>query len=801
MARGILGLLIAAALIGCGDGRGDNCPGGNCSVASRAPCQRDSDCGGGGSVCQADGTCSIPLSVPVASQCDKVTCPANFFCANGNCLPAVPQCKPADPACIFVPHGAFEPPEHAWWWPFVSPLGPDDPQSGGALRNIEYPDFNEVMSTPVVMRLHPGDVEPAVVFNSFAPEGSGGTLETRGVMRAIRGSDGTPIWSAPKDFWNAINVIGAVDGNASIATGDCKGDGHVCFVTGGWDPTDCFTGPPSCRFSQPNMNKFSHQHGGLIAFDEKGDFLWLNRGNPQTGEAAPSVWWGGPSIARLLPDSKSAQVVVGNGVYDAATGKTLCPQTLAPGGGDQISGNGVGTLSAIADIDLDGVPEIVTGNNAYKLEKDASSPTGYTCRALFGVGVRMSNKPPNCPYGSTKSSSTGQQVCLCPGGFEDFCPDGFPALANFAGYGLPMGIKPDDKHPQIVVATHGFLSIHDWTGGILLNPVPLPASTHPDCQKESNMGGAPTIADFDGDGLPEVGIAAQGAYVVWKPGKGFIWQSQTFDCSSATGSSVFDFEGKGNASVVYSDQCWFHVYDGKTGATLVKEKNASCTAYEMPIVADIDGSGRAKVLVPNSNICNYTCDWPGPNGEISGSSYLGLKALRSPSDKWVNTRSVWNQHAYHVTNVNVDGTLPFPEPNSWDPGQSNSYRQNVQGQGVFSSPDLSICEVDPDLTNCMSGGGSVSATVYNGGATPARPGVQVDFFADLASGSVLIGSGTTKTTLQPGASEKVTVPWSAPPQNAATAVRAVADPNQKVGDCHFENNSASSTPVKCSPIG
>ncbi len=584
MARGILGLLVAAALVGCGDGRGNqNCPGGDCSIVP-AKCQRDSDCGGGGSICQADGTCSIPNTGPVASQCQNVTCPASFFCANGKCLPSVPQCKPADPTCIFIPHGAFEPPEHAWWWPFTAPLGPDDPKFNGLMRkDLEYPDFVEVMSTPVVMRLHPGDAEPAVVFNSFAPEkGSGGTVETRGVMRAIRGSDGSPIWSAPKDFWNAINVIGAVDGNASIAAGDCKGDGHVCFVTGGWDANDVNKQKP----------ELSHQHGGLVAFDENGDFLWVNRGNPQTGEPAPSVWWGGPAMARLLPDSKSAQVVVGNGVYDAATGKTLCPQSFAPKGTDQVSGNGVGALSAIADIDLDGVPEIVTGNNAYKLEKDASSPTGYTCRAFFGAGVRIPNKPPSCPYGSTKSTITGQQVCLCPGGFEDLCPDGFPALASFAGYGMPMGIKPDDKHPQIVVATRGFLRIHDWTGGMVLNPIPLPASTNPDCAVETNMGGAPTIADFDGDGLPEVGIAAQGGYVVWKPGAGFIWQSQTFDCSSATGSSVFDFEGKGSASVVYSDQCYFRVYDGKTGATLVQEKNASCTAYETPIVADIDGSGR-----------------------------------------------------------------------------------------------------------------------------------------------------------------------------------------------------------------
>ena len=135
MARGLLGLMAAALLAGCGDGQGRTCPGGNCSaIVTR--CERDSDCGGGGSVCLSDGSCSIPPSQAVASQCQNVTCPANFFCANGKCLPAVAQCKAADPSCIFVPHGAFEPPVHQWWWPFTSPLGPDDPfPRGNGIEN------------------------------------------------------------------------------------------------------------------------------------------------------------------------------------------------------------------------------------------------------------------------------------------------------------------------------------------------------------------------------------------------------------------------------------------------------------------------------------------------------------------------------------------------------------------------------------------------------------------------------------------------------------------------------------------
>jgi hypothetical protein len=761
-------LCLAVALLAaaCVDKKQVNCDPADesCSVSPQGnPCRTDVDCADGHCV---GGTCQIPLTGPQPTACATMKCAAGQFCSNGACLPSSPQCKPPDPACIFVPHGAFEPPVHQWWWPWQTPAGPDDKTGHDAYRtDIEYPDYAEVMSTPVVARLHPKDTEPAVVFNTFSPHDQAFVVETQGVMRAIRGSDGSPIWTAPKDMPN--NLQWSIDGNSSIAAGDCMGTGETCFITGGWDPKD----------ENPVDHTKSHQHGGLIAFGSDGRFLWLNR--------TVQVWWGAPAIARLLGPTGPAQIVVGNGVYDGATGRTLCPQTLSPL--DQISGNGDGAISAIADIDLDGIPEIVTGNQAYRLTADAASPTGYSCGSIWRHSVEM---PRGLP---------------CPGGAGSQCPDGFPAIANFAKYGSLMGLNPDDPHPQIVVASHGTLRIQDWTGGMLLSPVPLPADSTRYCP-DANQGGAPTIADFDGDGLPEIGIAGQGAYVVWKPGKGFIWQSQTRDCSSNTGSSVFDFEGKGQSNVVYSDECFFRVYDGRSGNVLVQEVNSSCTAYEMPIVADIDGTGRARVLVPNNNVCDYPCPgWPAsasPTGRQSSSRFVGLKALASPSDKWVNTRSVWNEHAYHVSNVNLDGTLPWPEPKSWAPDQFNTYRQNVQGQGVFSAPNLSACEVNVDLTHCRDGKAVASAAVYNGGAIPARPGVSVTFYAVLQNGqTALIGTGFTKTTLKPGDSEKVGVDWVQPPASESVTVKAVVDEKQLVGNCHPENNTTTSAPVKCAPLG
>ncbi len=182
---------------------------------------------------------------------------------------------------------------------------------------------------------------------------------------------------------------------------------------------------------------------------------------------------------------------------------------------------------------------------------------------------------------------------------------------------------------------------------------------------------------------------------------------------------------------------------------------------------------------------------------------VGLKALKSPNDKWVNTRSVWNEHTYHVSNVNLDGTLPFPEPPSWSAPQSNTYRQNVQGLGLFSAPDLSICDVTVDMTQCAAAGATATAVVYNGGALMAMPGLTVDFYAVLDDGSTAhIGQVLTKTALKPGDSEKVTIQWKAPPQNQGAQVKAVVDEKGVIGDCHPENNTASTaSKVKCSPLG
>ena len=101
------------------------------------------------------------------------------------------------------------------------------------------------------------------------------------------------------------------------------------------------------------------------------------------------------------------------------------------------------------------------------------------------------------------------------------------------------------------------------------------------------------MADFDGDGQPEIGIAGQSRYSVIEGDGTILWTNVTQDGSSGiTGSAVYDFEGDGVADVVYADEINLYVYNGIDGKTKLQlAEHNSGTRLEYPIIADVDNDG------------------------------------------------------------------------------------------------------------------------------------------------------------------------------------------------------------------
>jgi choice-of-anchor A domain-containing protein len=427
---------------------------------------------------------------------------------------------------------------------------------------------------------------------------------------------------------------------------------------------------------------------------------------------------------------------------------------------------------SMADLDGDGSVEILDGNRVY-------SNTG----ALKWVGIDdMGGIPAFGGVGTISFAADidgdGSQEVINDRAV--YRADGTLKCRNIdIGHGLAgVGNFDADARGEIVVVWSGHVSLLDddctlrWTANI----------------PGGGNGGAPNIADFDGDGQPEIGVAGAVKYAVFETDGSLKWAEQTRDVTSnVTGSSTFDFEGDGRAEVVYADEKRLRIYDGATGRVRFDVPHSSCTAYENPVVADVDGDDNAEIIVAENSLCSSVPDL-GP--------YKGIRVFRDRRDGWVNTRSIWNQHAYSVTNVNDDGTIPSHPATNWTTPGLNTFRSNSQGAGSthpFAAPDVVVPHVAA-VQPCVDGELTLSATVLNQGAAAVSLGMPVAFYSgDPAAGGTLLGVVALDHVLAPG--QSAAVPIAVVPTNQSVNVYVVADDDgnghSQETECREDNNTAS----------
>jgi hypothetical protein len=216
------------------------------------------------------------------------------------------------------------------------------------------------------------------------------------------------------------------------------------------------------------------------------------------------------------------------------------------------------------------------------------------------------------------------------------------AMTGVTGDWTAAGDFNLDFVPEIVVADFGAhrMHIYHWdqeSQAVVLDREnfdingPLsPALCPPGSSGRIHGGGPPTVADFNGDGTPDIAIAGGVGYAVIDGTKimdpmiadidALSWIAQTHDCSSAqTGSSVFDFDGDGSAEVVYSDEWYLRIFEGATGKVLWQTCNTTGTLRELPVVADVDNDGQADIVVVSNAYSAITCE----NSKQSGVRVCG----------------------------------------------------------------------------------------------------------------------------------------------------------------------------------
>ncbi|PYR27430.1 MAG: hypothetical protein DMF98_06000, partial [Acidobacteria bacterium] len=361
----------------------------------------------------------------------------------------------------------------------------------------------------------------------------------------------------------------------------------------------------------------------------------------------------------------------------------------------------------------------------------------------------------------------------------DLDGDGIPEIVGvlFSGGLVALGNFNSDPYPEIVVVSAGRVFLLDRFGQIIWGPVALPGG---------GRGGPPTIADVDGDGIPEIGVAGLSRYSVFRADGSLLWSVPSQDTSQVTGSTVFDFDGDGKAEVIYNDEKSLRVFNGATGQAIFSVVNPSGTASEYPVVVDLDGDGHADLLAVRNDFFE--------------TSPSGIRAFRDANNSWVSARGIWNQHTYHVTNVNDDGSIPRAEQNSWQ--AHNTYRANV-GRRLFSclpppagtpASALSPLDVSASYLRVQDGGPNPSTftvRVGNSGGFRVQAGVRSAFYNGAPdAGGALLGSATTTKVLDPGQFEDVNLVFAGS-LAALTELVAVTDDDERLAECDESNNRVS----------
>ncbi len=508
----------------------------------------------------------------------------------------------------------------------------------------------------------------------------------------------------------------------------------------------------------------------------------------------------------------------------------------------------------IADLNGDGAVEVVMGDaildgmSGELLARMDAGGYGYTIAADITDDEGLEILGAGCLYRMDEDHELEEVWCTS----ETVAADG----RRFAAVGDVSDADGREGKPEIVLTGDGNVYVIAGDSGEVLHQFDLPGG---------GDGGSPIIADFDGDGSAEFGIASAVCYTVFdldcvvpdgegdgvdalttdRPGcerpeieacgtgkhcacedledtsgtgDGILWSIYVQDESSArTGSSVFDFQGNGRNEVVYNDECLLMVLDGEDGSPYFMRGNTNRTSSEYPIVADVTGNGQTNIVVSaNNDMFSRDCEDPindqperfpechpeggGERPTWCDEGTTGVFALQDPEDRWVRTRSVWNQFDYYIDNAVDDvGTVTSTPDRPWE--SHNTFRANQQGEVPLNAPDVVVSSVQVNAQFCPPTI-DFRATVRNDGMSAIPAGMPVSLYQlDSAGGGTLVETKVLDEPLSPGGVRVLDFEYEAQDTdfNVARDYQVVAndDDEEPVRDCNPDTASTVVEGVTC----
>ena len=419
-----------------------------------------------------------------------------------------------------------------------------------------------------------------------------------------------------------------------------------------------------------------HGDGSGVIFEQSGY-------NGQAGVTIADVDSDGESEIIALTSSSQIVAVNGAGTKEWSSGTVSVSAYPQP---------------AVADLDGDGDVEVIM---------DTAVVDGSTGAALFTLtGVKSSWRTPvpaDLDDDGTLEIILAERVFSHTGALEWTAPTFgsgfFAAVANI----------DSDRGGEVFFVSGSTVYVVDHDG-TSIRSFTVPARNP----------GAPSIADYDGDGDVEIAISGGAAISVHEVDGTELWRSTIKDSSGLAGNSGYDIDGDGQFELLYADEEALRIYDGKTGTKLYEDFNhASATVWEYPVIADVDNDGSAEIVVASNSWASTT----------NGITVFGHKG-----SGWAKSGPTWPTHDYAVTTINPDGSVPTGGDLSWISHNLFRARPTVDSPGA---PDLIPVIGEVCVASCVHGPIKVAWSVQNAGGVDQDAGVDLVLYS--------IGSDETLT--------------------------------------------------------
>ncbi|MCB9680012.1 MAG: VCBS repeat-containing protein [Alphaproteobacteria bacterium] len=374
---------------------------------------------------------------------------------------------------------------------------------GGFQPWVEWNGVRGKNSTalPVVADLD-GDRMPEILVNV-----TGLLPGDKGELWALHGDGSGVLWR---------NTTANLGFGTAVAVGDIDHDGYPEIV-----------GVRAKGGQLPTAQNISYT---VVAWDHEGNELWESREYGKINfDYATGI------ILSDMDHDGEVEIVAGRVILHA-DGTERGKGEHGHGSYGIALGISEASLPAVADLDLDGVEEVIVGDAYY-------DPDGNT---IWHDARRN---------------------------------DAMIAVANL----------DDDPEGEWVAITGNSYRAHDTDGSLLWGPIEIPTA---------NIVSPAAIADIDADGYPEIVVAGGDELRAVNHDGSTLWSRSVQDESGATGASIFDFDGDGVQEVVYIDEVAVYAFNGTDGFEKFRsDEHASNTMMDYPVIADVDADGEAEIVV------------------------------------------------------------------------------------------------------------------------------------------------------------------------------------------------------------